>query len=112
MFRNLTLGALTTALLLAITSTLVLGSTAPNTPLTLGPAASDEDAAPAGSSVVEAARLQARVFTINPGTSQARFIIDEILRGNQNTVIGVTDQVSGQITLDPAEPGNAQLGPV
>ena len=44
--------------------------------------------------------------------SQARFLIDEVLNGQVNTVIGVTDQVVAQIIIDPTNPANVQLGPV
>jgi polyisoprenoid-binding protein YceI len=44
--------------------------------------------------------------------SQARFLIDEVLNGEQKTVVGVTDQVVAQIVIDPANPANVQMGPV
>lgn len=44
--------------------------------------------------------------------SQARFIIDEILNDQPNTVVGVTDQVAAQILIDPTNPANVQMGPV
>ncbi|MCL5429598.1 MAG: YceI family protein [Chloroflexi bacterium] len=44
--------------------------------------------------------------------SQARFIINEVLDGRPNTVVGVTDQVAAQILIDPANPANVQMGPV
>ena len=44
--------------------------------------------------------------------SQARFLIDEVLNGQPNTVVGVTDQVAAQIIIDPANPSNVQMGPV
>lgn len=44
--------------------------------------------------------------------SKARFLIDEVLNGQVNTVIGVTDQVVAQIIIDPTNPANVQLGPV
>lgn len=44
------------------------------------------------------------VYAAVPGMSEARFLIDEILRGSPNTVVGRTDQVDGSIALrrDPA----------
>jgi polyisoprenoid-binding protein YceI len=50
------------------------------------------------------------VYEIAPERSQARFVIDEVLRGQPNTVVGQTDQVSGQIALDPELPSNARIG--
>lgn len=44
--------------------------------------------------------------------SQARFIINEVLNGAPNTVVGVTDQVAAQIIIDPTNPANVQMGPV
>lgn len=53
-----------------------------------------------------------RVYEILPGSSQARFLIDEVLRGAPTTVVGTSDQVSGQIRLDPADPASAELGAI
>lgn len=44
--------------------------------------------------------------------SEARFLIDEILNNQPKQVIGVADQVVAQILIDPANPANAQMGPV
>lgn len=44
--------------------------------------------------------------------SQARFIVEEILSGQSNSVVGVTDQVAGQVVIDPTDPANVQMGPV
>lgn len=52
------------------------------------------------------------VFQLVQAESQARFIIDEVLRGSPTTVVGVTDQVAAQIAIDPANPGATQLGSV
>jgi len=52
------------------------------------------------------------VFEIVQDESEARFIIDEVLRGSPKTVVGVTNQVAGQIAVDPADPGSAQVGQI
>lgn len=52
------------------------------------------------------------VFEIVPAESQARFIIDEVLRGAPVTVVGATDQVAGQIAVDPANPAATQVGQI
>lgn len=52
------------------------------------------------------------VFEIVQAESQARFIIDEVLRGAPKTVVGATDQVAGQIAVDPANPAGTQIGEV
>jgi polyisoprenoid-binding protein YceI len=51
-------------------------------------------------------------FEIIPAGSEARFIIDEVLRGAPKTVVGATDQVAGQLALDPNDLSNAQVGVV
>lgn len=52
------------------------------------------------------------VFEIEQSSSEARFYIDEVLRGSPFTVVGTTDQVAGQIAVDPADPTTAQLGTI
>jgi polyisoprenoid-binding protein YceI len=64
--------------------------------------ASDEIAAPEG----------ALIFTIIPEESEARFTMDELLRGVPTTVVGVTDQVAGEIAIDPENPANATVGTI
>lgn len=51
-------------------------------------------------------------FDIQPGESEARFVIDEVLRGSPKTVVGATNQVAGQIAVDPARPGGAEVGTI
>ncbi len=50
------------------------------------------------------------LFEIVPAESQARFVIDEVLRGAPKRVVGVTDQVAAQVAVDPANPAAAQVG--
>ncbi|MEZ4770071.1 MAG: YceI family protein [Caldilineales bacterium] len=52
------------------------------------------------------------IFEIVPGESQARFVIDEVLRGSPKTVVGATDQVSGQLAVDPNDTSAAQVGTI
>jgi polyisoprenoid-binding protein YceI len=52
------------------------------------------------------------VFEIVPAESQASFQIDELLRGALFTVVGTTDQVAGQVAVDPSDPASAQLGTI
>lgn len=42
--------------------------------------------------------------------THARFLIGEILAGSPNTVIGETQEVSGEIRVDPADPAAVELG--
>jgi polyisoprenoid-binding protein YceI len=55
---------------------------------------------------------EAPVYEIQQEGSEARFLIDEVLRGAPFTVVGVTNQVAGQMTLDLANPANTQLGTI
>ncbi len=50
------------------------------------------------------------IFEIVQAESQARFLIDEVLRGDPITVVGVTDQIAGQFAIDPNNLPNTQLG--
>jgi polyisoprenoid-binding protein YceI len=52
------------------------------------------------------------VYEIQPDSSVARFIVDEILRGSPNTVVGTTNQVAGQISVNPEQPSDAQFGTI
>lgn len=52
------------------------------------------------------------VYTIDPDRSQARFTVDEVLRGEPKTVVGTTDQIAGQIAANPTQPSTAQLGQI
>ena len=51
-----------------------------------------------------------RTFQIDPVQSEARFLINEVLNGQPKTVIGVTNQVSGQLAVDPASPASTTVG--
>ncbi len=52
------------------------------------------------------------VFSIIPEESEARFILDEILRGAPTTVVGVTNQVAGEIAVDFDNPAGVQVGAI
>jgi polyisoprenoid-binding protein YceI len=49
-------------------------------------------------------------FEIVPAESQARFLIDEVLRGDPITVVGATDQIAAQFTIDPNDLFATQVG--
>ena len=51
-------------------------------------------------------------YEIVQSESEARFELDEDLRGEPITVIGVTDQVAAQLLLDPNDLSTAQIGVV
>jgi polyisoprenoid-binding protein YceI len=50
------------------------------------------------------------VYTISQADSQVRFELDEDLRGERKTVVGVTDQVAGEIALDLNDLSTIQVG--
>lgn len=51
-------------------------------------------------------------FAIDPAQSEARFVIDELLMGSPKTVVGVNNTVSGEVTVNPGEPGSVAIGPI
>jgi len=53
----------------------------------------------------------AKTFTLTQGT-EARFLIDEVLMGQDKRVVGVTSLVTGEITVDPTNPSSAQISPI
>lgn len=61
---------------------------------------------------VETTSEPAGRFEIVAQQSEARFIVDEVLNGSPNTVIGATNQVSGQLAVTPAQPSDAQVGAI
>jgi polyisoprenoid-binding protein YceI len=52
------------------------------------------------------------IFTIDSSNSEASFTIDEVLFGQQNTVVGATSQVAGQIQVDKSDPSKSQVGQI
>ncbi len=65
----------------------------------------DEAAAAEGASVADP-----QTFSIVQAGTEARFIINEVLMGNDKTVVGVTSDVSGEIQLDAADPSASEIG--
>ena len=64
-------------------------------------AATEMEEKPAGS----------QTFVIVAQESEARFIINEMLLGQPKTVIGTTNALSGELTVDPANPAASVIGP-
>jgi polyisoprenoid-binding protein YceI len=58
----------------------------------------------------EAATASPIVFEIVAAESEARFYIDEVLRGDPITVVGVTDQVAGQFAVNPDDLSTTEVG--
>ena len=52
------------------------------------------------------------IFSIVQGDSEARFTLDELLRGEPTTVVGATNQVAGEIAVDFDNPTNSQAGTI
>ena len=65
-----------------------------------------------GEATVADQPTEAAIFTIVSQESEVRFILDELLRGAPKTVVGATNQVSGEIAVDYAQPGNAKVGTI
>ncbi len=51
-------------------------------------------------------------FEIAQAESESRFSLGELLRGNPKTVVGVTDQVTGDLQVDYDNPMNSQIGAI
>ena len=75
-------------------------------------APAEEPTATAELTAEPAAAAAPILFEIVQAESEARFIIDEVLRGSPVRVVGVTDQMAAQIAIDPANPAATQLGQI
>lgn len=53
-----------------------------------------------------------QTFVIVAEESEARYIIDEELLGQPKTVVGATSAISGELTVDPANPAVSSIGPI
>ncbi|MCY4079251.1 MAG: YceI family protein [Caldilineaceae bacterium] len=71
-------------------------------------------AAPQEESAAESAEMPGtgQTFVIVPEESEARFSIDEELFGQPKTVIGTTNAITGEITVDAANPAASVIGPI
>ena len=70
--------------------------------------ASNDGSFAASSATSDASTL----YAIESGASEATFTLDEVLRGSPKTVVGTTDQVSGQIAFDATDPSSLQVGTI
>lgn len=50
------------------------------------------------------------LFRIAPDESEVRFVIEETLLGNPKTVVGATDEVTGDLLIDFDNPANSTVG--
>lgn len=51
-------------------------------------------------------------YRIVSGESEARFYIDEVLLGNETTVVGVTQDVAGDLIVDFSNPSQSEVGTI
>jgi polyisoprenoid-binding protein YceI len=63
---------------------------------------------PAATAVTAASGMT--IFQIDAAQSQARFIITEELRGQPKTVVGATNEVAGELALNPGDLSATQVG--
>jgi polyisoprenoid-binding protein YceI len=56
------------------------------------------------------ASTSAVILQMTQAESEARFIIDEVLNDAPKTVIGTTDQVAGEIAINPQDPTQTRVG--
>ncbi len=67
---------------------------------------------PVQAAALETSAADATVYTFAAGDAEASFLIDEVLRGEDVTVVGTTDQVAGELSFNFADTSTAQLGTV
>lgn len=96
--------------LTASTATTAARPTATAAPTTATTAAPEATATEASAEAAAPPSTGAVLFQIDQTQSSARFIIDEVLRGQPKTVVGETDQVAAQIEIDRANPANSRIG--
>lgn len=76
------------------------------------PVSTDPPAAAQAVQVEPPPPSQTIIYQISQGESQVRFNIFELLRGQPKDVIGVSDQVAGQVAVNLADLSTAQIGEI
>lgn len=76
-----------------------------------GPAGSGHGNTPTPAPTL-AAGTNGIVFTIDDSASTASFTVDEVLFGQPNTVVGKTNQVTGQVLVNTKDPALSQIGQI
>lgn len=84
-------------------------SAAPATETASAAPTAESSAAPSASA---AAASQEIVAQIVPEESEVRFVIDEVLNNAPKTVVGTTNQVAGEIAVDPGDPSKSRIGTI
>ncbi|HSB88541.1 MAG TPA: YceI family protein [Anaerolineales bacterium] len=100
------------ALALILTACGPAATAVSTTAVPASPTAAAPTAEPPATDTPSAPTAEPLLFHILPEESEARFIIDEVLGGQPNTVIGATHEITGEIRVDPAAPHQAQVGPI
>ncbi len=75
-------------------------------------ASGTEEAAADATTEAAAATSGGVIFNIVPEESQVSFALSEVLMGNPTNVVGITDQVAGQLLVDLANPAATQIGTI
>lgn len=76
------------------------------------PATTAPTAAPTEAADAEAGGSERVLYRINEDESEARFLIDETLSGNEIVVVGATSDVAGDIIINFSNPMQSQLGEI
>lgn len=95
---------LTTPDVIATTTTVPLETT------TSGPEMTSTTAGP--TTTTTSALSTGGAFVIDMEGSTASFEINEVLRGEPTTVVGTTNQVAGQVVVDPGDLGQSQFSEI
>lgn len=67
---------------------------------------------PAEATAAPVASGETKTFEIVSAESQARFSLNEVLRGDNIEVIGTTNQVAGQLRFNPSDLSSAEIGAI
>ncbi|NNJ12026.1 YceI family protein [Chloroflexales bacterium ZM16-3] len=81
----------------------------PDAPESAGPTEAPA-AGPTEASAAAPAEATLTKFQIVQADSKASFTLDEVLKGEPKTVVGTTDQVAGELAVNPSDLSSAQVG--
>jgi polyisoprenoid-binding protein YceI len=91
------------------------GSAEPSTDLTTPPLADATTTTADGTGTSEVPGITSggvAAFVVDGAQSTATYEVDEILRGNPNRVVGVTNEVAGQVAFDPSDLSTVQFSEI
>ncbi len=96
---------------LATSAATAAPQTQPTTAPTAAPTAVAQAAPTVAPSATTAPAVSGPILAqIVPEESEVRFIIDEVLNNAPKTVVGTTNQVAGELSVDPNNPAASQVG--